>query len=98
MALAGRWDTWKSPTSERSGRSPSSPASQTEMAAIHDRMPMILPQDSWPRWLGEEEAPLEAAAELLVPYSKHLVMWPVHRDVGSVKIFQSAPIGSGFSK
>jgi len=86
MALAGLWETWKSPTDEivRSFTIITT-TPNGEMAPIHNRMPVILPPSVWPLWLGEDDAPIEAAAELMVPYSEHLVMWPVHSDVGNVK-------------
>ena len=86
MALAGLWDTWKSPAGEtvRSFTIITTDPNG-EMAPLHDRMPVILSRAAWPRWLGEEEASLEAAHELLQSYDEHLVMWPVHRDVGNVK-------------
>jgi putative SOS response-associated peptidase YedK len=56
-----------------------------QMEPIHNRMPVILPPAAWPRWLGEEGEDLDAAQQQLIPYSEHLVMWPVHGDVGNVK-------------
>lgn len=65
-----------------------------EMAPIHDRMPVILPETAWPLWLGKTDALVEAAAELLVPYSEHLVMWRVDKTVGSVKNNHEGLIGA----
>jgi putative SOS response-associated peptidase YedK len=46
------------------------------MAALHDRMPVILEQRDWPVWLGEADG--EYAA-LLRPAAD---VWPVDRRVG----------------
>ena len=35
-------------------------APSAEVAAVHDRMPVILPPGAWPVWLGEAEG--DAAA------------------------------------
>lgn len=48
------------------------------VATIHDRMPMILHQRDYARWLGEEPDP----ADLLVPFPSELMkMWPVSTRV-----------------
>jgi putative SOS response-associated peptidase YedK len=38
------------------------------MAPIDNRMPVILPQEAWARWLGEEPAANEDLQALLKPY------------------------------
>jgi len=48
------------------------------VAQIHDRMPLILPQSAYERWLGTEPDP----HDLLVPFpSERMVMWPVSTRV-----------------
>jgi len=56
MALAGLWETWKSPADEivRSFTVITT-TPNGQMEPIHNRMPMILPPSAWPLWLGEEE-------------------------------------------
>jgi hypothetical protein len=55
-----------------------------EMAAIHDRTPVIMKQQDWPMWLGETDgdhvALLRAAPDGL------LRVWPVDRRAGSPRI------------
>lgn len=63
--LAGIWETGSDET-------PTCAIITTEasrlLAPIHDRMPVILPSDSWQRWLGTDEPP-ERLQELLEPYT-----------------------------
>ena len=63
LALAAVWDRWRAP----GGAEVASLATVTcppsaEVAAVHDRMPVILAPAAWPVWLGE--APGDAAALL----------------------------------
>jgi putative SOS response-associated peptidase YedK len=52
---------------------------------IHNRMPVILPPDVWPTWLGEGPAEPDVLKSLLVPYAGAMVAWPVSQRVGNVK-------------
>jgi putative SOS response-associated peptidase YedK len=56
------------------------------MAEIHNRMPVILAESDWPKWLGEESATHE---ELLAPLrpcpDDWLKIWRVDNKVGNVK-------------
>jgi putative SOS response-associated peptidase YedK len=56
MVMAGLWETWKSPTSgeEILTCTIMTCAPNESMAQIHDRMPVILDEADWPKWLGEE--------------------------------------------
>lgn len=56
------------------------------MAELHDRMPVILAESDWPKWLGEEPASEDELAALLKPYPDDaLRIWPVDRAVGNVR-------------
>lgn len=88
MALAGLWETWKSPVEELVRSFTIITTTPNELCvAVHNRMPVILPASAWPAWLGEDGA--DSAAELkslLVPYpADGMVMWPVSTRVGNVK-------------
>jgi putative SOS response-associated peptidase YedK len=49
-------------------------------------MPVILPPEAWPVWLGEEPADTARLKGLLVPYPvEGLAIWPVDKRVGNVK-------------
>ncbi len=56
------------------------------LAPIHDRMPVILPRDAWPQWLGEAPADAAALQALLKPYpAERMRVYPVAPRVNSVK-------------
>jgi putative SOS response-associated peptidase YedK len=57
MAMAGLWETRRSPANEtvRSATIITCPPNAL-VAELHDRMPVILPPEAWPIWLGEEPA------------------------------------------
>jgi putative SOS response-associated peptidase YedK len=87
MAMAGVWESWRSPAGERLRSFAIVTTSANELLApIHDRMPVILGVENWPLWLGEATADPEQLKALLVPYpAKDMVIWPVDRRVGNVK-------------
>jgi putative SOS response-associated peptidase YedK len=87
MALAGLWENWKSPAEEWVRSFTIITTTPNEMCAeIHDRMPVILPDEAWPVWLGEKTADSERLKGLLAPYpAEGMTMWPVSLRVGNVK-------------
>jgi putative SOS response-associated peptidase YedK len=49
-------------------------------------MPVILPEEIWPAWLGETAASNDELKAMLAPAPPdRLQMWPVDRRVGNVK-------------
>jgi putative SOS response-associated peptidase YedK len=55
MALAGLWETWRSPSKETIRSFTIITTMPNSLCGeLHNRMPVILPPDTWPRWLGEE--------------------------------------------
>jgi len=87
MVMAGLWDEWKSPDRERiKSCTVITCAPNVTVAALHDRMPVILNESDWPKWLGEELATEEQLKALLVACpDDRLRLWPVHRKVGNVR-------------
>lgn len=88
MALAGLWETWKSPAEELVRSFTIVTTTPNELCAeIHNRMPVILPPSVWPTWLGEESVDRpETLKALLAPYpADDMVMWPVDKRVGNVR-------------
>jgi putative SOS response-associated peptidase YedK len=86
MALAGLWETWRSRANETVRSFTIVTTTPNELCAdLHNRMPMILSPDTWPRWLGEELAEAERLKSLLVPYTGAMVTWPVSARVGNVR-------------
>ena len=56
------------------------------MAAIHDRMPVILPPSAWDAWLDPANDDVEALGRLLVPAPPELItMHPVSIEVSNVR-------------
>ncbi len=87
MALAGLWETWRSPAGELV-RSLAIVATVPNALCgeIHNRMPVILKAAAWPLWRGEEPADPPQLKELLVPYpAEEMTAWPAGARVGNVK-------------
>jgi putative SOS response-associated peptidase YedK len=75
MPAHGRW---RSPTGERI---PTCTIITTEanedIEPIHDRKPVILPDDDWPAWLGESAATPDELRDMLKPLPLgRLDIWP----------------------
>lgn len=90
-ALAGLYEFWKDPS--RAEDDPDrwvvsttvvTTAAVGPMAALHDRVPMVLPADAWEMWLSPEAGADEAAA-LLRGRGVDLATRPVGPAVGSVR-------------
>jgi putative SOS response-associated peptidase YedK len=87
MTFAGLWDLWRTPDGATIKSFTIITTRANALAAsIHDRMPVILPPDCWPAWLGEIEATSDQLKAMLGPYpSERMAMWPVDRRVGNVR-------------
>ena len=56
------------------------------MGELHDRMPVILAEGDWPKWLGKEPGAEAELWALLQPCPDDaLKIWPVGKAVGNVK-------------
>ena len=84
LAFAGLWEGWRAPdgTALRSFAILTTTANAT-MGALHDRMPVILEEEHWPVWLGEQ--PGEPASLMQPAADDVLHLWPVSRAVNSVR-------------
>jgi len=87
LALAGLWASWRDPGSGE--RLLSCTIITTEpndlVAPIHDRMPVVLPEGAWDRWLDREFGEVEALQALLVPSAEPMTAHPVSTLVNSVR-------------
>ena len=86
MAFAGLWDEW-TPKGGSALRSCTivTCAPNKLLSEIHDRMPVILGEEDWARWLGEEPANENDLKSLLKPFAAaRMTMWKVGKAVGSV--------------
>ncbi len=80
LALAGLWESWKAPDGSivRTTCIITTAANEL-MAPVHDRMPVIVGETDWQRWLA---SPPEEVADLIRPCTgADLQAWPVDRRV-----------------
>jgi putative SOS response-associated peptidase YedK len=88
MVMAGLWSTWRNPANGEEIQSCTvlTCAPNDSMAEIHSRMPVILGESDWPKWLGEEPASEQELLALLRPCPDDwLKIWRVDNKVGNVK-------------
>jgi putative SOS response-associated peptidase YedK len=81
FAFAGIWDRWrKNETSIKSCAIITTAANEL-LEPVHDRMPVILPEDKYELWLDEKVSPAELK-KLLEPFSsEQMSKIPVSRQV-----------------
>lgn len=74
MAFAGLWEIWTGPEGEEmeSAAIVTTSANRT-LAAIHERMPVIVPEEAFDLWLDTDKADARTAAALIVPARDSLV-------------------------
>jgi len=85
LAFAGLWEHWEGAGQAIKSCTIIVTAANSIMRPIHDRMPVILPEDQWQDWLAVETPPDELKA-LLNPYSsEHMRAWKVSKRVNSSK-------------
>ncbi|HEX4080082.1 MAG TPA: SOS response-associated peptidase [Rhizomicrobium sp.] len=89
FAFAGLWEWWRA-----KGAAADAPGLETFTilttepnalcAPIHNRMPVMLAQDDWPRWLGTSEDRRALLAHASFP-AERMECWPVGKGVGNVR-------------
>jgi putative SOS response-associated peptidase YedK len=69
LALAGLWDGWRDPATDTVRRTFTivTSAPNETMAAIHNRMPVILPEADWDAWLDARTADRSRLLAMLEP-------------------------------
>ena len=87
MAFAGLWEGWKDPDGNWLKTTTIITTSANELVApLHDRMPVILPPETWARWLGEEPASGDDLLAMLRPYpADQIEVHPVGFEVSNVR-------------
>jgi len=88
MVMAGLWAEWKSPTSGEEVLSCTILICEPNkaMRELHDRMPVILAENDWPKWLGEEPASEQDLLALLTPCRDEVLkIWRVDKMIGNVR-------------
>ncbi|MEM8708288.1 MAG: SOS response-associated peptidase, partial [Actinomycetota bacterium] len=94
FAFAGLWEVWKDKNNLDADGEPLELYSCTiitgepndKVADVHDRMPVMLPPDTWDTWLDRDNHDIEALQELFVPAPSALIqLRPVSTDVNNVR-------------
>ncbi|GIU88689.1 MAG: DUF159 family protein [Acidimicrobiia bacterium] len=89
LAFAGLWEVWHDPAlGDDAPRIRScvivTTGANEKLAPVHDRMPVVLPEDAWDRWLDPEFHDVDALRALLVPAPPDdFELWPVSTRVNS---------------
>jgi putative SOS response-associated peptidase YedK len=83
FAFAGLWESWDKGDGTLRTCAILTTRANDVLSPVHDRMPVILPSDSYDAWL-DPDADREELGELMVPYSgDDLETYPVSRFVNS---------------
>jgi putative SOS response-associated peptidase YedK len=88
MVMAGLGSRWRDPANGEEVLSCTVLTCEPNraMAEIHNRMPVILDEADWPKWLGEEPATEQELLALLRPCpDEWLKIWRVDNKVGNVR-------------
>lgn len=88
-AFAGLWEVWRGPNKDQEPLRSCTIITTTPnepMAAIHDRMPVILPRSAWSTWLDRDIDDLALLGKLLVPApAETITMHTVSTEVNNVR-------------
>jgi putative SOS response-associated peptidase YedK len=83
FAFAGLWDLWRGPDEELTSCTILVGPPNNIVGTIHDRMPVILPEEAYAVWLDPRSS-IERLRSLLVPFpSERMRAWPVSAAVGN---------------
>jgi putative SOS response-associated peptidase YedK len=87
LALAGLWAGWRDPATETVRRTFTfvTTTPNDALTDLHDRMPVVIPDDAWDRWLAATTDPGELRALLAPNDDAELVIYPVNRYVNDVR-------------
>lgn len=94
FAFAGLWEVWKDKNHTDDDGEPLELYSCTiitgepndAVAEVHDRMPVMLPPDTWDQWLDRDNDDTESLQGLLVPAPSQLIrIHPVSTEVNNVR-------------
>lgn len=88
LALAGLWSGWRDPAADRVVRTFTiiTTRPNDQLAGLHDRMPVIVPDASWELWLDPAlEDPAELQGLFVPTDDVALRIWPVSPLVNNVR-------------
>jgi len=101
LALAGLWSGWRDPSTERVVRTFTiiTTGSNDQMAGLHHRMPVVVREAAWARWLDPAVHDRGELFGLFEPSDEiELRIWPVRALVNNVRndgpeLFEPLPAG-----
>jgi putative SOS response-associated peptidase YedK len=88
LALAGLWAGWRDPSTGSVRRTFTivTTTPNEALADLHDRMPVVVPEEAWSRWLAPDAAdPGELSGLLLPSDAVELRIYAVSRAVNDVR-------------
>ena len=88
LALAGLWSGWRDPAADRVVRTFTiiTTLPNDQLAALHDRMPVVVPEEAWSRWLDPGFHDPAELNGLFEPSDEvALRIWPVSPLVNNVR-------------
>jgi len=88
LALAGLWAGWRDPATEIVRRTFTilTTTPNDALADLHDRMPVVVSEDAWPRWLDPAPSDPSELLGLLAPNEEvDLDVYAVERYVNDVR-------------
>ena len=85
LAMAGLYEIWRAPDASLVWTcTVITTDAADELGHIHDRTPLLVPQQAWDRWL--DPAVEDPGEDLLVPGTPGVLdAWPVSKEVGNVR-------------
>jgi putative SOS response-associated peptidase YedK len=83
FAMAGLWESWKGGNSPIESCAIITTAANGIMAALHDRMPVILSADDASRWVNANNSGQELQSLLLPEDNASIQYWEVSRSVNN---------------
>lgn len=87
LALAGLWASWRDKETDERVRTCTIITTEPNesISTLHDRMPAVLPEETWDEWLAEGEHDAEALQALLLPAAASVLeFYPVSTLVNKV--------------
>ena len=86
FCFAGLWERWTTPTGEPLDTFTILTTGANDLLApLHARMPVLLPEQAWDRWL-DRRRPGEELTSLLAPWpAEDMEFWPVSTEINRVE-------------
>lgn len=86
MALGGLWEHWRAPTGEAlESFTILTIAANERIASIHERMPVILPPETWGLWLNPARTPVQVQALVRAYPADAMTLDAVDKRVGNTR-------------